>query len=125
MLLSFIVVVFVGHKFFRDPQDKSFLAVLVVFADLAFVACILSASNLSALDGREWDGRWFSLFPSCLLLTYALWTVLCVAFAGMLYMKIRKSDKAEDDAYQRQMDEESPKKMGANDERDPAAPPLA
>ena len=123
MLLSFLVVVCVGHKYFHNPEDKSFLAVLVLFADLAFVACILSASNLSALDGREWDGRWFSLFPSCMLLTYALWTFLCVAFAAMVYMSMRKRNKVEHDAYQRQQDEGTPR-IKANGERDPAAPPM-
>lgn len=125
MLISFCVVVYVGHKFFLNPQDKSFFVTLVTFANLAFVACILSASIISALDGHEWNGRMYSLFPACMLLTFALWTALCVVFAGVLYWRMKKaSDKVEEDAYQRQPDEETASRKDASSERDPAAPPV-
>ena len=88
-----------------------------MFANMSLVASILSATNLRALDGRNWDGRVFSLFPSCMMLTYTLWTLIGVLFSlGIFYKKYKtlkeenkqscQLEEDEEGAYQRQSDEE-------------------
>jgi hypothetical protein len=53
----------------------------------------------------------FSLFPSLLVVTYALWTFLCVIFTGaVIFVKFKIAEKggaqAGDDAYHRQGNEQ-------------------
>lgn len=111
-LISFLIIVYFGNQHIRNAQesDRSFLLMLGMFANLSFVACILSVSNMQALDGHTWDGRYFSLFPSMMAVTYALWAFLCAAFGGVLcYNKYNKMKKV-NEAYQRQTDAETPAK---------------
>lgn len=114
-LVLFIIFVFLGRRFIMsgNTKDNAFLIILIMFGNLSFVAFILSLSNLHALDGHSWDGRFFSLFPSLLAVTFALWTLLCVIFTGaVIFVKFKIVEKgaaqAGHDAYHRQSDEETP-----------------
>lgn len=70
----------------KTGEDRSFLMVLFLFVNLAFVACILVACNLRGMDERVWEEYgFFGMFASCMFVTYALWTFWGSVFCGILY----------------------------------------
>lgn len=117
-LVSFAVFVYFGFLHIRNGEEGTtfFLVMLAVFGNASFIACLLALCSMRALDGHNWDGRLFSLFPSLLVVTYAFWTFLSAAFAGGLLFKkyhdLKKQQKETaangDDVYQRQLDDGAP-----------------
>lgn len=117
-LLSFGAIAYLGWDYIRTERlgDKTFLVMLAVFGNASFIACLLAITGMRALDGHNWDGRTFSLFPTLLVMTYAFWTFLAAAFGGFLFFKKynqmkqqqKQQNGGEDDAYQRQTDDEAP-----------------
>jgi cytochrome b len=116
-ILFFAVVVYFGNQHMLSGSEDShvFRVLLLSWANMSLVASILSATNLRALDGKNWDGRVFSLFPSCMVVTYALWAAIGIMFSLGIFYKKYKSLKEEkqrpeetEGAYQRQPDEEEP-----------------
>ena len=78
---------------------------IFMFANLSFVAAILTASSIR-LEGREVEERgWFGMFASCMVVTYILWTFLCSVFCGILYKLDHKEYDSSSADYQRQTDD--------------------
>uniref|UniRef100_A0A7S1YJZ2 Uncharacterized protein n=1 Tax=Grammatophora oceanica TaxID=210454 RepID=A0A7S1YJZ2_9STRA len=114
-VLMFMAFVIFGHGHIRSPQDNGlFPMMLLIFAGWSLIASILAASNIEALDGKEWDERpWATNFPSCLVLTYGLWSLLGCFFSRALYVStLKRNDAEEASGYRKVADYEDGSSCG-------------
>jgi len=57
-------------------------------------------------EGEEAERGWLGQFPAAVVLTFVFWTVFGIAFASILYGKIRKNkSRGRNDDYQKYEDE--------------------
>jgi len=104
-LVMFVILVYYGHGHIKNTSDnRTFLLALIMFANLAFVACILTACSMQ-MDERQVEERgFFGVFAMCMVVTFALWTFLCAVFCGILYKPNQKEYDGRASDYQRQTD---------------------
>lgn len=86
-LVMFAVLVHHGHGYiFYRSSNGSFLLALFMFANLSFVACLLTGISIRNMDERAMEEQgFFGMFAGCMVMTYILWTFLCSVFCGILY----------------------------------------
>jgi uncharacterized Tic20 family protein len=101
-LVMFVVLVYHGHgHILSRSSNGSFLLALFMFANLSFVALLLTGISIRNMDERAMEEQgFFGMFAGCMVMTYILWTFLCSVFCGILY---KPNDKEYDSSsYYRQ-----------------------